>query len=126
MTIEDLARWMDAYGAACVSNDPADVRALFSADAVYYTSPYKPPWVGREKIVEMWTADPENQQELTFGHEPLSVEGDTGIAHWNMTWVTGTSDKARAELDGILVLRFDSEGRCSDHREWFFRRESSL
>jgi hypothetical protein len=26
------------------------------------------------------------------------------------------------ELDGILALRFDAQGRCVEHQEWFDRR----
>jgi hypothetical protein len=120
--IAGLGRWLDAYGVAAATNDPDDIRALFSEDAAYYTSPYKEPWVGREAIVANWTAHPEAQRDLTFTHEPLSAHDDIGIAHWNMTWLTEAG--ASVELDGILVLRFDGDGRCSDHREWFFKRES--
>ena len=33
------ARWMQHYIAAWTSNDPEDIRALFTEDAVYATQP---------------------------------------------------------------------------------------
>ena len=32
-------------------------------------------------------------------------------------------DPVRVEYDGVLVVRFAPDGRCSEHREWYFRRE---
>ena len=43
--------WIDSYIQAWNSNDPADIRALFSQDAAYHTEPYSPPWRGRDEIV---------------------------------------------------------------------------
>ena len=36
---------------------------------------------------------------------------------------TGRDDPVRVEYDGVLVVRFAPDGRCSEHREWYFRRE---
>ena len=57
MDAEGLRTWLDAYGRAARSNDPADVSALFSEDAVYRVGPFAEPWTGRVRIVEEWTAD---------------------------------------------------------------------
>ena len=46
--------WIDSYIQAWNSNDPADIRALFTQDAAYHTEPYSPPWRGRDEIVRQW------------------------------------------------------------------------
>jgi len=46
--------WIDGYVRAWNSNNPADIRALFTQDAAYYTEPYGPPWEGRDEIVRQW------------------------------------------------------------------------
>jgi hypothetical protein len=46
--------WIDGYVRAWNSNDPADIRALFTQEAAYYTEPYGPPWEGRDEIVHQW------------------------------------------------------------------------
>jgi SnoaL-like domain len=120
-----LQDWLDAYGRAWVSNDPIDVAALFSEGAIYATSPFVEPWRGRERIVEEWTRDPEEQREVRFEATPLAVTGVGGVAHWAVSYRRAADPEPVHEMDGILVLRFDDEGRCTEHREWFHRRERS-
>ena len=54
MDTDQVRRWVDAYLTAWASNDPADVEALFTADATYRHRPYRPPVVGRDAIVADW------------------------------------------------------------------------
>ncbi len=118
-----LDRWVGAYGRAWESNDAREVEALFSADAVYYVSPFAEPRRGREAIVRAWVSDPESQREVRFAHDAVAVEGNVGVAHWHVTFRPADAD-SRVEMDGVLVLRFDDDGRCTDHREWYARREA--
>jgi hypothetical protein len=37
---EQLERWVEGYRKAWLSNERADVEALFAEDAAYYTKPY--------------------------------------------------------------------------------------
>ena len=119
-----LARWMDAYGAAWKSNERADVERLFAEDALYSFGPFreKDELRGRDRIVETWVSDPGSQVDVEFEHEPLAVEGDRGVVHWRALF-TAEASGARVTLDGIMVLTFDAEGRCTEHREWYDRRE---
>ncbi len=52
---EQVKRWMDGYRKAWESNDPDDIDALFSEQALYYTEPHSGPWRGRQEIVRRWT-----------------------------------------------------------------------
>ena len=69
---------MDAYREAWISNDPDQVGALFTDDAV---------------------------------------------VHWHV-FTQNVGDPIRVEYDGVLHLRFATDGCCAEHREWFFRRET--
>jgi hypothetical protein len=55
-------------------------------------------------------------------YEILAVEGDRGIVHWNVRQKAYYFHEPTLELDGILVLRFNTEGECVEHLEWFDRR----
>jgi hypothetical protein len=49
--------WIDSYIQAWNSNDPADIRALFTQDAAYHTEPYGPPGgVETRSCASGWTA----------------------------------------------------------------------
>ena len=117
----ELEKWLDAYFAAWRSNEAAEVEALFAPDAVYSYGPFREPARGREQIVANWVADGA-PLSAEFRYEILAVHGDTGIAHWNVRQKAYYFHEPTLELDGILVLRFDADGRCVEHLEWFDRR----
>ena len=113
-------RWLDGYFSAWISNDADDVAALFVEDAVYSVGPFTAAWTGRDEIVRRWIGGA--QEDVEYAYEILAVEGDTGIAHWNVK-ATSEGRTARGEWDGILVITFAPDGRCREHREWLVRRE---
>jgi uncharacterized protein (TIGR02246 family) len=115
-----VATWLEAYRRAWISNDPVEVADLFSKDAVYVLDPFSSPWRGREEIVRRWTAGISQDVEMTWQIE--AMDGDTAVVHWNVI-TRNTGDPVRMQYDGVLVLRFAADGRCRDHREWFFQRE---
>lgn len=110
--------WLERYFAAWVSNDPVDVAALFAEDAEYSYGPFREPERGRDRIVRAWI-DGGVPRGLRTRHEVLAVEGDVGVARWQVTYM---GDDGLVEMDGVLVCTFDPSGRCTIHREWFDRR----
>jgi ketosteroid isomerase-like protein len=117
---DGFERWLDGYFAAWISNDADDVAALFVEDAVYSVGPFAAAWTGRDEIVRRWISGA--QEDVEYAYEILAVEGDTGIAHWNVK-ATSEGQTARGEWDGILWITFAPDGRCREHREWLVRRE---
>ena len=120
MQRDGFGRWLDGYFAAWISNDAEDVAALFVEDAVYSVGPFSDAWTGRDEIVDRWTSAA--QEDVVYAYEILAVEGDAGIAHWNVK-ARSEGHAARTERDGILLITFAPDGRCRDHREWQVRRE---
>ena len=118
--VQGLTSWLDAYFGAWVSNHPDDVAVLFAEDAVYAVDPFADPWHGRDEIVRRWTSGVQTEVEYEF--EPLAVVGNTGLAHWRLR-ARNRGAAARKEWDGILLLRFDDDGRCVEHREWYASRD---
>jgi uncharacterized protein (TIGR02246 family) len=114
--------WLDRYFAAWVSNDPEDVAALFTEDAVYAVSPFAEPWVGRDEIVRRWTDG--RQEDIVHDSEVLAVDGDVVVAHWHVR-ARNAGGPAVREWDGLLLLRFAADGRCAEHREWYAAREQT-
>ena len=62
------------------------------------------------------------QQDVELTFDVLSADGDQAIIHWHV-FTRNVGDPVRVEYDGVLVVRFAPDGRCSEHREWYFRRE---
>ena len=122
MNGEQLAGWLERYFAAWRSNDPEEVAGLFALDAVYSYGPFGEPSVGRDAIVRRWV-DGGAPTAFTYRYEPLAVLANGGVVHWSVGFAHPSQPETRVELDGILVLTFDDEGRCTDHREWYATRE---
>ena len=118
--LDQLRSWLERYFAAWRSNDPAEVESLFAPAAVYSYGPFRDEARGREEIVRRWV-EGGVKPGLRYAFEPLAVTGERGAAHWQVSFDDGDG---RTELDGILVLDFDAEGRCVLHREWYDRRRT--
>ena len=119
MDQEAFVGWLERYFAAWTSNDPDDVAALFAPDAVYSYGPFRDEARGQQEIVRRWV-EGGVMPGLRWSYEPLAVEGERGVANWRVSY---HSEDGRTEIDGILVLDFDDQGRCISHREWYERRE---
>jgi ketosteroid isomerase-like protein len=120
MRKDRFERWLDGYFAAWISNDAEDVAALFAEDAVYSVGPFADAWKGRDEIVRRWISGA--QEDVEYAYEILAVNGEIGIARWNVK-ARSEGGAARSEWDGILLTTFSPDGRCRDHREWQVRRE---
>lgn len=108
--------WLERYIAAWRSADPAAIGDLFSADATYFYGPYHEAVSGREAIVAGWTDSPDEPGSWEAEYRPLAIDGDVAVA-------TGESRYAnRSTFSNIFACRFDSDGRCTDFREWFMER----
>jgi hypothetical protein len=119
MDRDAFAAWLERYFAAWRSNDPAEVEALFSEDAVYSYGPFRPSAAGRAAIVRNWV-EGGVQPGLETSFEVLAVEGERGVAGWRVSF---DASDGRVTMDGILVCDLDAEGRCTLHREWYEVRE---
>jgi hypothetical protein len=123
LSLDYFSDWLHRYFEAWVSNDPAEVSSLFSEEAVYFYGPFQEPMRGKESIVANWIANPGKQAEVVYRFEALATQDDLGIAHWNVRFRKASGRRTRYEIDGILVLRFNSALECVEHREWFSSRE---
>ena len=82
---------MQHYVTAWKSNEPEDIRALFTEGAVYATRPDDPePWTGREQIVERWIAAGDAPGDWTFEWKLLGVDG-------GRAFVQGRTDYRRGQ-----------------------------
>jgi ketosteroid isomerase-like protein len=108
-----LRAWIEAYERAWTSNDPAEIGALFTDDARYFTAPYREPWAGRDEIVTEWLARKDEPGDWTFRWEPLATDGDQHV-------VRGWTDYLdEPSYHNLWLIRLAPDGRCSEFTEWF-------
>ena len=128
---------MAGYQAAWQARDPAMFAALFHEDGRYHNTPFQVQ-TGRAQLAEYWRRV-QLQEDVRVTYEVLADHGDTGIAHWHVTyqvaseelfhiWArsTGTGlpprqpgdPLPRMVLDGVLQARF-AQGLCTEARIWW-------
>jgi ketosteroid isomerase-like protein len=110
------SEWIEDYADAWRRGDDELVAELFTEDAVYRSTPFRPPTVGRQAIGEYWRTVTSTQEglELEFG-EPV-VHGNRVVVEW---WAWMRDEGQDITLPGCLLLRFASGGRCEELREYW-------
>ena len=121
LTTAALEKWLAGYERAWESRDAARAAELFTPNASYHEMPFEAPKAGQAGIREYWSSVTADQRDIDFKSQVIGVNGQTGVAHWSATF-TAASTGARVELDGVFVLTFDENGRCSELREWWHLR----
>jgi hypothetical protein len=114
-----VAAWVERYVRAWETNDPAEIGELFAEDARYYPEPDGEPWRGCAEIVSGWLGRKDEPGTWSFRNEILAVAGD-------LAFVRGwTHYDDPPDFSNLWVIRFDSEGRCTEFMEWWMERDPS-
>lgn len=110
------AEWVAGYVAAWESNDPEQIGALFTDDAVYLTSPDAEPRVGREAIVAGWLEDLDEPGTWAFDWKILDE-------HEGFVVVQGRTEyPADKDYLNLWIIRLDDDGRAAEYTEWYLPR----
>ncbi len=110
----DVERWVQRYVAAWTSNDPEDIRSLFTEDATYYTAPYREPWRGHQAIVEGWLDRRDEFDTWSFRSEVLGTDADLAFVRgWTVY------DDEEYPTSNLWVLRFGDDRRVAEFIEWW-------
>jgi hypothetical protein len=106
-------RWRSTWERAWPAKDGAAIAALYAADAVYRSHPFREPersardYVDREFALEAGI-------ECRFG-EPL-VTGRRAAVQW---WASFEEDGKEVSLAGVTVLRFGDDGLVVQHTDYW-------
>ena len=115
---EIVQGWLDSYLIAWGSNDPDDIRVLFTDDATYAGGPFDPePFIGREAIVAGWLNHKDEPGTWTFEGTPLAYTDGIAV-------IQGRTEYADGDVYANLwIVRLESDGRASSFVEWFVERD---
>lgn len=122
MNTEMLKSWLNKYKQAWENRDPFAARELFTENATYQETPFEEPMSGLDEIYSYWEEVPKTQQMIKFESKILSVTDDTGIAHWTTSFVR-IPGEVKVWLDGIFIVLLNHEGKCTEFKEWWHRKE---
>lgn len=111
-----LGDWLESYKKSWVELDIDLLVPLFTEDAVYQESPYVMPLHGSQ-LRHILDDQQGRQSGGRIDLEIWSQEGDTVIARYSTS--THRAGKEEQLRDGVLILRFAADGRCSNLRQWY-------
>jgi ketosteroid isomerase-like protein len=116
--------WISGYLRAWETNDPGDIRALFTDDAEYRDGPATEPWTGHEAIVAGWLGQKDEPGTWSFTHELVAVDGDTAVVRGRTSYPQST-DKSSV-YDNLIVLRLAPDGRARSFTDWWIIPDDAL
>jgi ketosteroid isomerase-like protein len=111
--------WLAGYVRAWTTNDPADIEALFTPDAVYRPTPHSDGWHGHRAIVAGWIGRKDDPGTWSFEHTILAVDGDVAVVEGRTAYKAPPLD-----YSNLWVLRFAPDGRCREYVEWWVDRNA--
>lgn len=117
---DDLSVWMDGYRAAWTSNEPADIRALFTDDAEYRYEPWADPVRGADAIVDSWLEGKDEPGDWTFDWWPLARDGATATIEGRTVYLDGRAYR------NLWVIELAGDGRASRFTEWYMKEPAEL
>ena len=114
---QSLTKWLAAYKQAWEKQDADLFVTLFTHDCEYRDTPFIEPVHGRD-FHAFWQALAKVQQD---NHIDLQILAQTPDNRVIVNWQAASTRRGageRREGNGIFVLTFAADGRCSDAREW--------
>jgi hypothetical protein len=132
MTREDVDRWLADYVEAWMTYDRAKIEALFAENVAYRYHPYDDPIVSRDQVIKAWVAEGDHPEAGTRdepgtyegSYRAFAVDGDRAVATGTSSYREEPDGPIVRTYDNCFVMRFDSEGRCSEFTEWFMQRKN--
>ena len=116
MTEDALEDWLTRYKRAWENQDPDLFVTLFSDDATYRERPFMEDVHGND-FHQFWSDLATRQADNQITLEVVAVKDQTGVVNWRAN-STRVASGERREGNGIFVLTFEPDGRCSRVREW--------
>jgi|SRR5690242_13869159 len=105
--------WVEGWTSGWENGDVDAIGALYAADAVYRSHPFREPEKSARDYVLRAFAD-EQLVECRFG-EPV-VAGDRAAVEY---WASLSADGEIETLAGIAVLRFGDDGLVVEQRDYW-------
>ena len=113
-TAESTARrWVEGYLTAWRSNEPEDIRALFTPDAEYLNEPWTAPLRGHDAIVEDWLKRRDEPDSFTFTWDVTAIDGATAFIQAETAYASGPT------YSNLWVIRLEDDGRAASFTEWW-------
>lgn len=117
-----IEQWLSAYERAWATGE--DVAALFTADARYFTAPYRQPFVGADVIESWWHEQGEAAIRWTFEYEVVATDGPMNVVKGTTAYhdTIGPDGKPQVYYN-LWLVTLDDSGRAREFVEYWMLPE---
>jgi ketosteroid isomerase-like protein len=105
--------WVAGWTEGWESGDAERIAALYTADAVFRSHPFREPETSADDYARRAFAD-EELIECRFG-EPIGDGDRAAVEYWALLSVDGDEET----LAGLAVVRFGEDGRVVEQRDYW-------
>ena len=109
-------RWADIWQDAWPRHDAHAIAALYAADAVLLSHPFRNPHRGREGVREYVIGAFAEEDAVECSFAPPVVSGDRAAVEYRARIHSGG---VRQTLAGVSLLRFGADGLVLEHRDYW-------
>ncbi|MGH9278837.1 MAG: nuclear transport factor 2 family protein [Acidimicrobiales bacterium] len=114
---ESVTGWVTAYESAWRTVGTGKLSELFAPDVVYVPSPWARPLRGLGALSAFWQAERNGPDEaFALRSDVVAVDGRVAVVRVSVDYADPSSGRWR----DLWVLRFDTDGRCTEFEEWPF------
>lgn len=114
-----VTEWVENYRRAWLSNDPEQIRALFTPEAEYRGRPAARAWVGHDAIIAGWLEHADAPEDWSFEWNLVAVDGETAVVRGLTRYPAGPK---AGVYDNLWVLRLAEDGRAREFTDWWIER----
>lgn len=111
--------WVRSYIAAWDSNDPEDIKSLFTADALYFTAPHRPPWSGHEGIVDGWAERRDEPNTWSFDYRVVIESPELGVVEATTNYL-----QTGQVYSNLWLIEFTDQGKCKKFTEYWMLHDA--
>ena len=115
--------WLRLYGKAWKQRNPDLIKDLFASNATYSEKPFSPPFKGIEEITKYWQGVSNTQNDISFEYQIISESTETCVAHFEASFIRQPGN-VKVSLNGIFLVKFNSENKCTGFSEWWQSQKS--
>jgi hypothetical protein len=115
VTRAQFVDWLETWGRAWRTNDPAEIGTLVADEFTWHT-PFVEVVRDRQTLVDRWVKTGKSESDVETDYEILALDEDRGICRYSATYLRDGTVRVRAEY--ILMVSLDESGRCTEFHEW--------
>ena len=109
-------KWIEAYANAWREKNLKQAADLWTEEVKYSFDPFRCPIVGRDDVLLYWEQALMDQTDIELHVRLWLAMQNEAAGEW---WVSFNLEGQYITLSASLLLRFASDGRCSElHEHW--------